>query len=321
MVALIATVCQIALALVAGATAQSELTTTSQKPDQTVIFGSQNLPFPRVRAIAKTGDQWLLGGSQGLVLGRPGERWKTVSDQSVRQILTLENESWVLYGNGSVDKLDLQDDRLFFDVLNGAVKRPQASALAQTKNGLTIGLYGGFVCKSPLNNLTETYPDLLNGQPITALCEWQGRLVLGTQSGLYVYPHQERTKQPLQKYSFTQGLPDVWVTALLPLSDRLFVATASGGLVTLKDDKIEPVPCPSKRIRSLALWNGKVVVGALEGCFAQDANDQSSTWQQLASEEATCLQVIDGDLYLGQPDKILIFKSTQKSQPKGQGVK
>ncbi len=90
------------------------------------------LPIARLHAwIRSSGEQWI-GGLGGLYRGHPGG-WAKVDDRPVKEIAGSGGAIWVLFGDGSVDKLEPKSDRLFFDVLKEASKRPWAACIGRTR--------------------------------------------------------------------------------------------------------------------------------------------------------------------------------------------
>jgi len=93
----------------------------SSRPLQPVAdwTAPQSLPFARVHSIAKMGSRYLVGGLKGLAQGNP-DRWQQIDERPVRDGAASEGSLWVLFGDGSVDKLEPSANRLVFDALKGA---------------------------------------------------------------------------------------------------------------------------------------------------------------------------------------------------------
>jgi hypothetical protein len=85
-----------------------------------------HLPFERVHAVAKTPGDYYVAGIKGLVKGQPG-KWKQVDERPIRQMVHNGESIWVLFGDGSVDKIEYKRGRLVFEVLTGRFKRPWGS--------------------------------------------------------------------------------------------------------------------------------------------------------------------------------------------------
>jgi len=256
------------------------------------------LPFARTHAVAATGPgAYAIGGLRGLYRGKPGS-WQKVDERPVKQLVQSGGSVWALFGDGSVDKLDFDTDRLVFDVMSGRLKRPWVASLTPTASGLLCGGSGGWAELAKAS--VETYPKELEGQVVTAIARTGGTVWVGTQrKGLFAFSGGKS-----QRFGFAAGLPDSWVTALLPTSDGLVVAVADGGLVRISDGKVQPIPSPSKRPRLLAQFRSRLVVGGMEGCWLQDGK----SWQQLSSEETTCLTAIGDKLAVGTPYKLMWWR-------------
>ncbi|MEZ5163497.1 MAG: hypothetical protein R2688_07045 [Fimbriimonadaceae bacterium] len=264
-------------------------------PQKEAING---LPCARVHGIAKEGSRWLVGGLDGLWIGEPGKKWEQINHSAVRQVASQGEDHWVLYGNGSVDKLNIKRDRLYFDVLHETAKRPWAAALAMDGQTALFGGCGGWIEKGT-DSFQETYPEQIGETPITALARFGESMALGTQSGLWLVSGEK-----VQKLSFAQGLPDNWITGLVADGQTLWIGTASGGLCQWNGRALETVKSPSQRIRLMTNWNGRLVLGTLDGCFLRG----SSGFEQLTLEETTVLTVIEKRLYVGTPEKLLVVK-------------
>lgn len=242
-------------------------------------------PYQRVTGVSRVGPTWLVGGLHGLSLGKPGGHWTSVTDQAVR---ALEGP-WVLYGDGGLDKVDIKSNRLFYDVLRGLAKRPWVSSLSVGRGSLLLGGYGAWMERGP-KGIQEFFPAELQGQPVTAIGRSGGTLWLGTQNGLFSFVEGKYSRVGL-----AAGLPDPWVTALVPSGDSVVVGTASGGLARIQDGKVVGLDSPSKRVRSLRRFGGRLVLGSLDGTWIREGE----TWQRLSDEETTFLAEIGGELVVG----------------------
>lgn len=219
------------------------------------------LPSPRMHGFAHVGGRYLVGGLNGLWIGRPGD-WSSVTHQSVRQIVPDGSVAWVLYGDGSVDKFAPAQDRRYPDVLNGSTRRNWTSCLTLSPVGLLMGGHGGWV-ERRRTGYVETYPSALKGQVVTALAAVGKTRFVGTQQlGLVRFDGNQ-----VKVFNPGNGLSDPWVTALLPTSSGLLVGTSGGGLFRLSGDRITAVASPTQRVQSLAIIGGAVWVGGMDGCW------------------------------------------------------
>jgi hypothetical protein len=261
---------------------------------------SSQFPCDRVTGIAREGNRWLAGGLRGLFLGAPGGPWRQASDQSVKSMTPAKSGTWVLYGSGGLDKVEIGTNRLFDDIVRGVSKRPWVASLAQDDDTLILGGQGGWMVRGK-NGLTETYPPELKGRPVTAISRVGATLWLGTQEGLFF-----RDAIGIHRLGFGAGMPDLWVTAMLPSRDGVVAGLASGGLVRVSGGMVEPVEGPSKRVRYLARWHGSLVMGALDGAWIR----KGSQWTLLTESETTFLSQVGNELVVGTPAEICFYRWT-----------
>lgn len=262
-------------------------------------FSKQELPFERINGISVTEDKWVVGSMRGLYVGTPGGEWEKISDQSIRQVVSSRGETWALYGNGSVDKMDVKSNRLYYDVLQGAVKRPWVGSISAIDNKILLGGSGGWFEKLGEKSLTESYPDQLTGKHVTSLSKAKADTLIGTQDGLFV----SNGKQ-IKRFGFGDGLSDVWITSMIPKNNFVAVGSYNGGLYFYQDRYLIPVETPSKKIRNLLVWKSQLVVGTLEGTWIENGKK----WTSLAKGENTFLSTINGSLVVGTPASITFFR-------------
>lgn len=248
------------------------------------------LPISRAHAwVRHRAEQWL-GGLGGLYRGKPGG-WSKIDDRPVKEIVESGDAIWVLFGDGSVDKLEPKSDRLFYDVLKEASKRPWAACIGYSGDGLRFGGLGGWIDRG--SRPGEAFPKELEGDVVTvALGDY-----LGTQKhGLFRWRSGK-----LERYGFAAGIADSWITSLakLPGKSDVAVGLADGGVVT-GVDRFKPLSQPSQKVRKLAVFGGRLVVGGMEGCFIQTR----SGWQRLTGQETTCLAIDGKRLGVGTPTGI-----------------
>lgn len=255
----------------------------------------QDLPIARVHGYFEVGKQRYLAGIEGLY--RKEAQWERIDERPVREMM-LSNAVWVLYGDGSVDKLDHQEGRLYFDVMAGAAKRPWVSCLGPIGDGVGFGGNGGWMVRGPARapKLSEFYPPELKGDVVTAISGGIGPRGITTYVGTQKHGLFEFSKGNVKRYGFAAGLPDSWVTALSPGRGQLVVALADGGLVRIgKAGKVEPMPQPETRVRKLMSFRDGLVVGGMSGCWF----GWGTSWQKLTEEETTGLAYRDGFQSLG----------------------
>jgi len=253
-------------------------------------------PIKRVHGVGGYRNSWLVGGHQGLYITHDGRKWELVSKEAVRQVIPAGEIQWVVFGNGSVDKVDLKQNRLYFDVFQGALRRPWICSGASNGTKMLFGGQGGWSVKTAQSQ-SSVFPKELGIQPICAISPFGGAIALGTQDGLYLAKGPE-----LKRFSFAQGLEDTWITGLATSRNDLYVGTASGGFYKLTSRrKIQAIPSPSKRIRHVSSVNGLPIIGTLEGTYlripAQGKNEDG--WHQLASGECTFIQEVAGSVWIG----------------------
>jgi len=231
-------------------------------------------PVARPNGLAEVGSQFVVGGLGGAFLGAPGH-WRQVSSSPVRQVLGVDNEAWVVYGNGAVDKVDPAGDRVFPDLLYGAVKRPWCSCEALIGSRLCFGTHEGWIERGA--TLEEHYLPQLAGDEVMSLAGRDRVRWIGTQkTGLIRWDGSK-----VKVWNPGNGLDDTWVTSLcLAPPSGLYVGTATRGLYLLSGDTIHPVDCPEARVTKLCLWNGRLVVGGMHGAWVVS----HSGWRLLPTE-------------------------------------
>ena len=208
-----------------------------------------SLPLSRPNGIAEIGGAYVVGGLGGLFIGAPG-RWRSVCTDSIRQVVRVGTDVWVVHGNGALDKLEPATGRLFPDVLSGGAKRPWTSCVGEADGRLLFGGLGGWSEKS--SQLSERYPHELDGDVTLCLTGVGGTRWIGTQrTGLVRFD-----SKGIRIWNPGNGLHDTWVTALCIAHSALKVGTAHAGLFRVVGQNMTAVPCPSKRITQLSLWRG-----------------------------------------------------------------
>ncbi|MEQ1932691.1 MAG: hypothetical protein ABL962_02255 [Fimbriimonadaceae bacterium] len=241
----------------------------------------------------------VVGGLQGL-FRLDGNVWKKLDDRPVKDIAATEGQVWILYGDGSVDKIDTKTGRVYFDVLAAAAKRPWTSSLAVSGEKVLFGGHGGWVTKST-SGFTERYPTDISGDVVTCLAPTSSGVMVGTQKhGLYAV-----SAKKLMHFGFAKGLPDTWVTSMVATTGGAFaVGLAEAGVVELRKGRLRKLECPITRVRKVLMFRGRLVVGGMDGVVIQSASD----WERLTDEECTCLTQTDGKLIVGTPGKTFLFR-------------
>jgi hypothetical protein len=261
-------------------------------------IASLELPTERVTGVAFDGHTWLVGGLRGIFRGKPdGAFWTCFNSQAVKSIETVDGASWVIYGNGAVDKIVIDGNKLYFDVFQGA-KRPWTCSMTRVDSTLYFGGQGGWLVKSPTGD-SEQYPPELKGLPVNAMTQAGGTLWMGTQDGVFAYRGGR-----LQRFGFGSGLHDIWVTAMVASEDTVVVGLAAGGLARISGDKAEEIPAPTKRVRSLYRWKGSLVLGSLDGTWLRQGTD----WLSLLKGETYFIGELGPELVVGDPSGLHFFR-------------
>ncbi|RYG36797.1 hypothetical protein EON81_08680 [bacterium] len=256
------------------------------------------LPLSRPNGIAQVGGDYVVGGLGGLFIGRPGA-WKKVADDAIRQVRGVGSEVWVLHGNGALDKLQPEADRLFPDVLSGAAKRPWTSSIGRVGNLILLGGHGGWAERSA--TLKETYPPEIAGDVVTALAGRSQVRWIGTQkSGVLRFGGGQ-----VRRWNPGTGLPDTWVTSLFPTLSGLIVGTANRGVFRIVGDKIAPLACPTRRVTTLGEWKGRLIVGGMDGAWIQSG----PAWTLLPTggEETTAFALLGSRLAITTASGVYFF--------------
>ncbi|MGE0002694.1 MAG: hypothetical protein AB7F50_05480 [Fimbriimonadaceae bacterium] len=250
------------------------------------------LPTQRLHGLAILTRSWLVGGPEGLWDGSPGT-WRLLDSRPVRQVVTHAGSAWVLFGDGSTDKLDLAADKRYDAVLHGAVKRPWSSTLA-AGDSLLFGGMGGWVEKSS-SRTTEKRPEWLQGAVVTALVASSGDTFVGTQSsGVY-----RLAKGTVRNISLLEGLEDTWATALAEVAGTVYIGTSQGGLSRISGDKALPVQAPTRSINHMVVWRGSLAIGGNDGAWLS----VNGRWIRIGPEatETTGLAIAAGGLFVLTP--------------------
>ncbi|MBI1332161.1 MAG: hypothetical protein GC165_04695 [Armatimonadetes bacterium] len=268
-------------------------------PSLVTEIPTSQFPCERVAGLSISGRKWLAGGMRGLYIGEPNGQWKLVSDQAVRQVATNADGTWILYGNGSVDKVVVPQDRLYYDVFHGAVKRPWVSSMSSVGKGLTFGSHGGWFDRTSDKPLQESYPPAMSKQEVTCQLVLDGTRHVGTQDGLFVF-----AKGGEKRLGFGNGLGDTWITSMALVGSKVFVGTYTSGLYELADGVAKSVQSPSKRVRSLTQWQGNLVLGSLDGTWMLAGGE----WKPLGDGETTFLTDANGQLVVGSVKSVRFFR-------------
>ena len=249
------------------------------------------LPIPRVHGFASFKKASLVGGLGGLFIGNPG-KWRQIDDQTVKQILKVGDAAWVVYGNGAVDKIQPDLDRMASDVLVGAIRRPWTSCVATDGTTLVFGGQGGWTTKTSEKTVETLRPELEGDVVTAAISDRAGKWIATQKNGLFRFDASGKVRV----WNPGNGLSDPWVTALVTTKEGILIGTASAGLFLLNTGKIKKVAAPSQRILSLAVRQDSLVVGAAEGAWIR----RGSKWHALPTqgEETTSLSTADGSLVI-----------------------
>lgn len=251
----------------------------------------------RPQGYAELGTRFVVGGIDGLRIGRPGQ-WQVSSEEPVRQMLQVGASVWVLRGSGAVDKLDLAAARLYPDALYGSAKRPWTSCLAVLEGGVGFGSMGGWVERQG-DKSAERYPAELGREVVTAIAGSRNTRWIGTQgAGLFRF-----TGAACRRFNPGTGLPDAWVTALAHDRDGLVVGTAGSGLFLVNGDSIRPIDSPTNRVRHLARFGGKLVVGGMDGAWIRSPGG----WRMLPTQGEETTAVVSGKRLIVCTDAGIFF--------------
>jgi hypothetical protein len=73
----------------------------------------------------------------------------------------------------------------------------------------------------------------------------------------------------MSHFGFAKGLPDTWVTSLLPTPSSIVIGLAEAGVMELTDGELRKLECPIRRVRKFAFFRGRLVVGGMDGVVIQ----------------------------------------------------
>jgi hypothetical protein len=255
------------------------------------------MPTSRPNGIARVGGKYVVGGIDGLFLGTPGH-WTQASTDSIRQIRRIGEDVWVVHGDGALDKLDVNADHLYPDILTGASRRPWTACVAHANNRILCGGMGGW-SERP-DPPVEHFPSELAKDVVTAIAGRDQIRWVGTeQSGVVRFGPEGR-----HIWNPGNGLMDTWVTSLCRSKAGLLVGTMHAGLFKIVGDAITAMASPSQRVTQVALWKGALVIGGMDGAWIQNG----SAWRLLiAGEEATSIAAVDQKLAISTATGIYLF--------------
>ena len=274
------------------------LTGGDGSPVKSKQFTKAELPFERITGISIKDSKWVVASMRGLSIGAPGSTWENVNKRAVRRMVSDPLFTWVLYGDGGVDKLDVASDRLYYDVFQGAVKRPWVSSISVEKGGLVFGGLGGWFVKNGNMPIRQSYPDVLKGKQVLCVEAVGSEKLVGTQDGLFVVD-----AKATKRLGFGAGLGDTWITSIVTLDGSVLVGTYTGGLYSYRGSKLTKVDTPSQKVVSLSVWKGNLVLGGLDGSWLRTG----SKWQNLTQGETTFLQPLSKSFFVGTPACVTKF--------------
>jgi hypothetical protein len=256
------------------------------------------MPASRPNGIAEVGGTYVVGGMNGLFVGVPG-RWKEVCSDAIRQVFRAGNVVWVVHGSGALDKIDPKADQLFPDILTGTSKRPWTSCVGSVDGRLLFGGMGGWSERS--EPLLERFPPELGKDVVTAVAGRDSVRWIGTeQSGVIRFG-----PNGIRRWNPGNGLTDTWVTSLCRSPGGLIVGTLHSGLFLIVGDRISKLPSPTQRVTQVAIWNGALAVGGMDGAWLQRGNK----WTPLDThdEETTSITAVDNRLAVTTASGIYFF--------------
>jgi len=245
------------------------------------------IPVSRPNGIAEINGTYVIGGLDGLFVGRPGA-WNRVCDDAIRQIRRAGSDIWVVHGNGALDKLDPIHDQLYPDVMTGGSNRPWTCTVGLSGDRVLFGGMGGWSERS--EPLIESFPPELAKDVVTAIAGRGPTRWIGTeQSGVVRF-----SPTGIKRWNPGNGLTDTWVTSFCHSPAGLVVGTLHSGLFLIVGDSISQIPSPTQRVTQLGFWKDSLVVGGMDGAWIR----RGAMWSLLKTngEETTSITQIDGHL-------------------------
>lgn len=151
----------------------------------------------------------------------------------------------------------------------------QVNTIAQDDAGyLWIGTFEGLARFNGESFVGFNKSDGLLSNRIYSLNFIDNKLYVGHDNGV----SYQVTKDSFTSVSFSEEALRVNVTGFINYANRLYVSSNGNGLFTLdkEKEKLVPVSGSPKRIRGMALFNGKLFLATREGVFELDSNQQVS---------------------------------------------
>lgn len=256
------------------------------------------IPVTRPNGFAEVQGAYVVGGMDGLFLGKPGQ-WKLVATDAIRQVCRLGSDVWVVHGNGALDKIDPSGDQIYPDVMTGASKRPWTSCVGHVGETALFGGMGGWSERTA--SIVERFPPVLKKDIVTAITGRASTRWIGTeQSGVVRFG-----PDGIHRWNPGNGLTDTWVTSFCRTPGGLVVGTMHSGLFMIVGDGIEAIASPTKRVTQLGLWKGTLVVGGMDGAWVR----RGTKWSPLDThgEETTSLNELSGRLAITTASGLYLF--------------
>lgn len=199
------------------------------------------LPNNYVTSLASWRDRLWIGTLDGGIAFFDG-RWRPcpvpLASPWIKQLVGFDDRLWVRHADG---KLELFDGRTVTPVVAGeGLPRDWFSTLTVGGGRLWAGVWGGVAAYDGTWTTWLHQPEL-EGQVVTALAWWNGRLTVGTQgTGLLV---GDPATGDWTRYDERAGLDDPWITSLAAAGDTLWIGTFNAGAYRLRtgDSSMLPV--------------------------------------------------------------------------------
>jgi len=242
----------------------------------------------------------------------------TLSSNAPRQMVVFQDNLYVQYGNGKVDRFDgkVWQRNVFPNLPRGKVY-----SLAADDKNLYLGQWGGWSKWDGKSFQHFLKIPELQGVPVMLLHPIGYSLWIGTQSlGIaryYDYQKNQFHSGSFQIFDARQGLPDDWITAIAGNSEEnLFVGTFVGGLARKSISGWETfTPVAGENVTALEMdGTGGAYIATRHGVWHKSESDIWRNYQQsypaLAPEAQALLNTPQG-LWIGTRTGLFLLNTNK----------
>ncbi len=254
---------------------------------------------------------WASTLDDGLIY-RSGENWRqvstpTLSSSAPRQMLTWQDQLFVRFGGGLVDKFD---SRNWTKNAFANIPRKGVYALAGDQKTLFAAGWGGWSEWDGQKWTPHFDVPPLQGVPLMGLLRQGENLWIATQSrGLGRYNRQTRD---FRWFDERDGLPDDWVTSLGTFGGKIYAGTFVGGLARLDGEKWTVFEAlQGQNVTAIVESKGQLFVSARTGIWEIKGDSATKVERSWLDSEVQALHAGKSGLWVGTRTSLNWLKSTK----------